>query len=34
MRLQAQRVGLRVLVRELRTPLADIGETILIYPAA
>ena len=32
MRLQAQRVGLRVSVRELRTQLADIGETILIYP--
>ncbi len=34
MRLQAQRVGLRVSVRELRTQLADIGGTILIYPAA
>jgi len=34
MRLQAQRAGLRMPVRELLTQLAGIGETILIYPAA
>ena len=34
MRLQAQRAGLRMSVRELLTQLAGIGETILIYPAA
>jgi transposase len=33
MRLQAQRAGLRMSVRELLTQLAGIGETILIYPA-
>ena len=34
LRLQAQRAGLRMSVRELLTQLAGIGETILIYPAA
>jgi len=34
MRLQAQRAGLRMSVRELLTQLAGIGETVLIYPAA
>ena len=34
MRLQAQRAGLRMSVRELLTQLAGIGETTLIYPAA
>ena len=34
MRLQAQRAGLRMSVRELLTQLAGLGETILIYPAA
>src|SRR5712691_5500685 len=34
MRLQAQRAGLRLSVRELLTQLAGIGETVLIYPAA
>ncbi len=34
MRLQAQRAGLRMSVRELLAQLAGIGETILIYPAA
>jgi transposase len=33
MRLQAQRAGLRMSVRELLAQLAGIGETILIYPA-
>jgi len=33
MRLQAQRAGLRMSVRELLTQLAGIGETVLIYPA-
>ena len=33
MRLQAQRAGLRMSVRELLTQLAGIAETILIYPA-
>ena len=33
MRLQAQRAGLRMSVRELLTHLTGIGETILIYPA-
>src|SRR6266545_2560654 len=33
MRLQAQRAGLRISVRELLTQLAGIGETVLIYPA-
>jgi transposase len=34
MRLQAQRAGLRMSVRELLCQLAGIGETVLIYPAA
>ena len=34
MRLQAQRAGLRMSVRELLHQLAGIGETTLIYPAA
>jgi transposase len=34
MRLQAQRAGLRMSVRELLHQLAGIGETVLIYPAA
>jgi len=34
MRLQAERAGLRVSVRELLRQLAGIGETVLIYPAA
>jgi len=34
MRLQAQRAGLRMSVRELLTQLTGIGETILIYPTA
>jgi len=33
MRLQAQRAGLRMSVRELLRQLAGIGETVLIYPA-
>jgi transposase len=33
MRLQAQRAGLRMSVRELLAQLAGIGETVLIYPA-
>jgi transposase len=33
MRLQAERAGLRVSVRELLRQLAGIGETVLIYPA-
>ena len=33
LRLQAQRAGLHISVRELLTQLAGIGETILIYPA-
>ena len=33
MRLQAQRAGLRMSVRELLHQLAGIGETVLIYPA-
>ena len=33
MRLQAQRAGLRMSVRELLTQLAGIGETTLVYPA-
>jgi transposase len=33
MRLQAQRAGLHMSVRELLTQLASIGETVLIYPA-
>ncbi len=33
MRLQAERAGLRMSVRELLTQLAGIGETVLIYPA-
>jgi transposase len=33
MRLQAQRAGLRMSVRELLRHLAGIGETVLIYPA-
>jgi hypothetical protein len=33
MRLQAQRAGLHMSVRELLTQLAGIGETVLIYPA-
>ena len=33
MRLQAERAGLRMSVRELLAQLAGIGETILIYPA-
>ena len=33
MRLQAQRAGLHMSVRELLTELAGIGETVLIYPA-
>ena len=34
MRLKAARAGLRMSVRELLAGLADIGETVLIYPAA
>jgi transposase len=34
MRLQAQRAGVRMSVRELLTQLAGISETVLIYPAA
>src|SRR5512135_3512836 len=33
MRLQAERAGLRMSVRELLAELAGIGETVLIYPA-
>ncbi|HEX9358174.1 MAG TPA: IS1634 family transposase [Streptosporangiaceae bacterium] len=33
MRLQAQRAGLRLSVRELLSQLAGIGETVLIYPS-
>ncbi len=33
MRLQAERDGLRMSVRELLHQLAAIGETVLIYPA-
>jgi transposase len=33
MRLQAERAGLRMSVRELLHQLARIGETVLIYPA-
>src|SRR5512142_722298 len=33
MRLQAERAGLRMSVRELLNQLAGIGETVLIYPA-
>ena len=34
MRLQAQRAGLRMSVRELLTQLAGVSETVLIYPGA
>ena len=34
MRLQAQRAGLRLSVRELLSQLAGIGETVLIYPGS
>ena len=32
LRLQAERAGLRMSVRELLLQLASIGETVLIYP--